>query len=97
MKHRLIIRTEAEADIEESFNWYEDQVGGLGHEFRFALRATLRSNQANPLKYQVVHKRIRRALVRRFPHAFYFFVDDKTIVVSACVHHKRDPKEWKAR
>ncbi len=34
MTHRLIIRPEAETDIEESFIWYEDECPGLGHEFR---------------------------------------------------------------
>ena len=38
MTFRLIIRPEAEADIEESFLWYEDQAGGLGQEFRAELR-----------------------------------------------------------
>lgn len=97
MKYSLIIRPEAEVDIEESFNWYEDQVAGLGHEFRLALRQTLRSVQLSPLKYQGVHKKTRRALVRRFPHAFYFFIVDQKIIVSACVHHKRDPKVWQRR
>ncbi|MGH9946236.1 MAG: hypothetical protein ACRD6X_03460 [Pyrinomonadaceae bacterium] len=29
MKRQVTIRPEAEADIEESFNWYEDQVSGV--------------------------------------------------------------------
>ena len=29
MKHRLIIRPEAEADIEEAFDWYENESGGV--------------------------------------------------------------------
>ena len=31
MRHRLIIRPEAEADMAEAFDWYEQRRPGLGH------------------------------------------------------------------
>jgi plasmid stabilization system protein ParE len=33
MSYGLIIRTEAELDIEDAFEWYEAQSPGLGSEF----------------------------------------------------------------
>ncbi len=97
MKYQILVRAEAEADIEESFDWYEDEVLGLGHEFLQALRLTLSLVSTNPLLFPVIHRQIRRAIVRRFPHAFFFLVRDETVIVTACVHHKRDPKVWKRR
>lgn len=97
MRHHLLVRSEAEADIEESFNWYEDECPGLGHEFRNALSSTIALMRSNPQLFPVIHRHIRRAIVKRFPHAFFFFIADETVIVTACVHHKRDPKIWKRR
>ena len=44
MNYQLIIRPEAELDIEESYNWYEDQAMGLGDEFLLALHMRLFRN-----------------------------------------------------
>jgi hypothetical protein len=33
MSYRLIIRPEAELDLEDAFAWYESQDTGLGSEF----------------------------------------------------------------
>ena len=33
MTPRLVVRPEAEADIDEAYAWYEDRVTGLGDQF----------------------------------------------------------------
>ena len=68
MIYKLIIRPEAEAELEEAFVWYEQQVAGLGSQFLLALDATINSLRRNPFQCPVVHKQVRRALVRRFPY-----------------------------
>lgn len=93
----MIVRPEAERDIDNSYNWYEDQSSGLGAEFLRALNATLASIRRNPFAYPIVHKKVRRTLVTRFPHSFFYFADDDKIVITACVHHKRDPLIWQRR
>ena len=97
MKFQLIIRPEAEIDIEESYNWYEDQATGLGDEFLLALQMRLRSVIENPFTYQKIHTDVRRAVISRFPHAIFYFVSEEKIFVIACVHHKRDPRTWQDR
>jgi plasmid stabilization system protein ParE len=97
MKYRTIIRPEAEADIEESYGWYEDQSMGLGGEFLKELRISLSAIEQRPFSFPIVHRSIRRTLVRRFPHSFFYFIDEKRLIITACVHHKRDPQIWKRR
>lgn len=97
MKYHLIIRPEADADIEESYNWYEDQSIGLGNEFLRILDATLISIERNPLAHPLVYKNIRRAVIRRFPHAFFYVLKENRVLITACVHHKRDQKSWQLR
>jgi plasmid stabilization system protein ParE len=39
----------------------------------------------------------RRALLKRFPYAVYFAVDNEIIVVLAVFHTSRDPESWRRR
>ena len=39
MNRRLIVRPEAEAEMTEAFDWYEDRVPGLGSEFLLCVDA----------------------------------------------------------
>ena len=69
MKKPVIVREEAEADLSEAYQWYEQQVRGLGVEFLLCVDGAMASIEKNPHLYPVVHKGvIRRALTRRFPY-----------------------------
>lgn len=97
MTYNIVIKPEARADIKESFIWYEDQIEGLGHEFRFELSRTLARIKSNPAAFPEVYRSARRALINRFPHNFYFFIESEDIVVIACTHQKRHQRAWKRR
>ena len=62
MNYKIIVRPEAEADLEEAFVWYEHQVIGLGSQFFLVVDAAINAIQRNPLQYPVIYKDIRRAL-----------------------------------
>ena len=61
------------------------------------LRAAYDRVADGPLQYQHLRSGIRRALVRRFPYAVYFAVEDAVVVVLAVLHASRDPAEWQRR
>jgi hypothetical protein len=53
---------------------------------------------ADPRQFPVVYKRIRRALLRRFPYALMFVIEaDEALTVIACFHGSRDPAHWQKR
>jgi plasmid stabilization system protein ParE len=54
MNYRLIIRPEAELDLEDAFAWYESQDPGLGSEFVRAIDACISTIGRNPLAYQLI-------------------------------------------
>ena len=49
MAYRLVLNPEAEGDIEEAYNWYEDQKPGLGEEL---LDELVRSSRLRDLSHQ---------------------------------------------
>lgn len=97
MKYRLIIRPEGEADLTEAYDWYDSQLAGLGAEFLLVVEASLAAIQRNPKQYQVIYRRIRRALTRRFPFGIFYLIRHNTVVVLAVLHASRDPHVWQER
>jgi plasmid stabilization system protein ParE len=97
MRYRLIIRPEAEADLQEAFDWYEQCVPGLGVDFLAAIDAALVSIRSNPRHHPLLHRNTRRALTRRFPYQVFFVAENDLIVVIAVSHGARDPKRWQDR
>lgn len=98
MNKPLIIRPEAEADLDEAYQWYEEQAPGLGADFLLCVDAIMASIERNPQLYPVLHKDIvRRALLRRFPYGVFFAEGKRNISVIGVLHAKRSPKVWQDR
>ncbi|WP_026730904.1 type II toxin-antitoxin system RelE/ParE family toxin [Fischerella sp. PCC 9605] len=97
MNYKLLISPEAELDIEEAFEWYEESNPGLGYEFVRVVDSCLAGIGRNLLAYPLVHQEIRRALIRRFPYGIFYLFEEDTIIVIACFHVKRDPQQWQCR
>lgn len=94
---RLRLRASAVADLDEAYRWYEDQRTGLGEEFMDAGDNTLAAIEESPRRYRVVALNTRRAIVRRFPYSVFYRVMGEEVVVVACFHGSRDPRNWKSR
>ena len=93
-EYRLVAEPRAGLDVAATFDWYENEQAGLGHEFLDELRVAYDRIVGGPLAYQDLRSGIRRALLRRFPYAVYFAVEGTVIIVLAVLHVSRDPAEW---
>ena len=95
---RVLYRAEAAADLAEAFSWYETQRSGLGEEFRNAVLAAVSVIEGLPDAFPIVHRDLRRALLRRFPYAIYYrrFAPDQ-LEILACLHNRRSPRVWRRR
>lgn len=93
----LIVRPEAEHDLQSAFIWYEKQRPGLGEDFLLRIEAAFESLLYDPFIIAPIHKDIRRKLIRRFPYGIYFFADDLNLCIIAVLHAKQHPKTWQRR
>lgn len=73
---------------------YEAEESGLGPQFLEQLRLVYRRILENPLGYEEQRSGIRRGLMRQFPYAVYFSIENETILILAVLHTARDPAEW---
>jgi toxin ParE1/3/4 len=97
MSFILTLRKEAEFDIEEFFNYYEEIRNGLGQDFLLCVEEALDNIQRNPLHSRIIHKELRRIAIRRFPYRIFFLVQDQYIIVTAVFHARKNPKSWFSR
>ena len=98
MSSVFVVRPEAEADIEEAFEWYEERSRDLGLRFLDAIEAALELVRTTPQRFPVKHREpdivIRRALVAGFSYGLFFIWDERADAISviACMHARRDPR-----
>ena len=92
MKYKLIISPFAELDFEEAKSYYNIQREGLENEFIEELEDTLKRIKNNPKQYPKIRKKIRKAIVRRFPYGIFYVFN-----ILAIFHFSRNPKIWKSR
>ncbi len=95
-RRAVVLRPEADAEALQAHAWYEQRRSGLGAEFSEAMFETVSRIVEQPTAYQSVRGPIRRAVLHRFPYAFYFREDEDTIVVLA-VHGRQHPGRWQER
>lgn len=97
MNYALTLRREAEFDIDEHFDYYEEKRDGLGHDFLLCVEEALDKLQRNPLIYRKIYKELRGIPIRRFPYRAFYFVQGQRIIVTAVFHARKDPASWFGR
>ena len=95
--HSISFRPEAREEYLSARRWYDEQVAGLGAEFEACIEEKLLSIGEHPRLYSIVHRDIREAIVRRFPYAIYFRLNERGVRVLSVFHTSRNPAEWQSR
>lgn len=97
MSARLVIGPQAEQDLQSAIEWYNGQKPGLGIDFLDEVRVCINGIREHPEFHSPIHKKFRRALVKRFPYAIYYKIVKQTVEILAIVHYSRRPSVWRRR
>ena len=97
MTWELVVAPEAEVEIAEARDWYDERAPGLGADFVAVVRNTITAIVDNPFQYQPLWKNYRRAVLHRFPYLVVYAVSDHLVRVVTYVHGQRDPRDWHER
>jgi len=95
MKYALRFLPEVEADAIDGYEWYESKAVGLGEDFLRMFYVSASVISANPLLYPILHRDYRRSLLRRFPYALYFRIENRVVIVIGLFHCARNPRSIK--
>lgn len=94
MSRRVIIRPNAEADLQEARRWYETQRAGLGDELLDEVRHAVRLLEEDPERRPVYYRGFRRLITRRFPYKLFYCIEGDRVIVFRILHAKQEHR-WK--
>ena len=93
----LSVNPQAEEEARKAARWYENESQGLGVAFLELVEQTLTAISENPLRFPLVCRDIRRALLKRFPYGVFFRVRANRIRILSIMHLSRDSSRWQRR
>jgi toxin ParE1/3/4 len=89
--------TEAEQELYEAANLYENGLPGLGREFGDEVRSVISVLLEHPELGARVDNHLRHFVLRRFPFSVVYATTDQLLYVVAIAHGSREPGYWRAR
>jgi plasmid stabilization system protein ParE len=92
---RLSLRPEALTEIHEALTWYSLRGLDLDAAFLDELVRVLEVIRTSPEQYPQAGGDLRKAVMRRFPYLVLYRVRDDEVVVTSCIHGRRNPKRWR--
>jgi plasmid stabilization system protein ParE len=93
----VVFTPAARAEVIEAQAWYEAEAPGLGVRFRGELDQLAQRVGSDPLQFPIVYRDVRRARLRRFPYGLFFRIEPDAVLVIACLHARRNPRQWQRR
>lgn len=93
----VILRPQAEVDIEAIHEELERLQSGLGQRFAVRLRAVLERVEAMPELYGIVWQDVRAVRLKGFRYVVYYAVFPDRVEVLAVMHGSRDASAWQSR
>ncbi len=93
----VIVRPEAEADVQAAHDDLERSQAGLGRQFIARVRETLERIETTPELYGVIWQDVRAARLKRFRHVVYYLTFPDRVEVIAVVHGSRAASSWQSR
>ena len=95
MNFRIV--AEADAEMHNAANNYDESVEGLGEAFLKELEQLLQSIFESPKLGVRISGNVYRRVLKRFPFNVLYTVSDTEIVVVSIMHQRRLPGYWEDR
>jgi plasmid stabilization system protein ParE len=93
----VILRHEAEVDVQEARDQLEAVRVGLGTQVLARVREVLARIEKMPELHGEVWQDVRAARLKQFRYIVYFIVLADRVEVLAVLHGARDPSSWQSR
>ena len=99
MAYSLKIDIDAFNDIQETSEWYEMQLKGLGLRYKAQTKKQINSLKKNPYLFSIKYNEVRCRKISKFPFLIHYIINEelKLITVFAVFHTSRNPEIWKKR
>ena len=89
----MVIKEEAVVDMQQAYDYYEENRTGLGQRFLDTLDDYFERIQQYPLHHQIKRKPYREAVIKDFPYLIIYEIEQQNIVVYAIFNTWRNPEK----
>ena len=87
----------AEVELNEAAQYYESEVASLGLTFLAEVERSIVQIRDHPEAAPIIHRGVRRRLLRRFPYSILYTIGDDAVQILAIANQKRRPFYWHRR
>ena len=94
---RLIVRSLAEAEIEQAHLWYAERSPDAARRFLDEIGTIFARIIENSDQYPQVRSDLRRARMPSFPYGIYYTIVGDIASIVGVVHARRHPQRWSSR
>jgi toxin ParE1/3/4 len=97
--YQLSIRPEAQADLDDAVQWYEDHAPGKADELITEVKVKLQALSVTPEIHMVLRFGVRRSNLNKFPYSLVYRVNKAAMLVEvlAFVHFRQSNTHWISR
>ena len=96
-KYTVIIQPEAEADLDEAFEYLENIKPNLGFGLLAEVSDIIGLLEDNPYLFQIIEGQKRRVVVKRFKYNLFYKIKGDYVYILAILHGGKSSKWWKTR
>lgn len=93
MAYNIFFSDQAKQDIQNAYNWYEEQQTGLGERFFSCVEEAAISIKSAPFAFPQKHKSTREKVLRLYPFILIYLIEEKNIYVQGVFAAKQNPKK----
>lgn len=92
MNYEVVLQSDAIIDIQDAFDWYENQRSGLGYELIEEIEEGLERLSRNPQHYSATSEKYRKLRIKRFPYLIIFEIEEIKVIINAVRRVSQEPK-----
>jgi len=95
MAANLVVRPEAEQELDDAADWYERDRPGRGVKFLRRVAEAVVAIRRSPRAFSPYRVHYRRRVVKHFPYVVIYGYDDRTdtVTVFSVFHTSQDPRK----
>jgi toxin ParE1/3/4 len=94
---KVRILSPANTELREAVRFYDHHQPGLGLRFFKEVEKSIERIRLMPEAWTQISERTRRCLLKGFPYALLYVVEDDVILITAVAHLHRDPERYDDR
>ena len=94
---KYVFHPDALAEYADTVKYYANQSSQTAQAFINSIEDTVYRIRESSTRYPEIDEDVRRCMVRKFPHAVLYLIEQDYILIIAVMHCSREPNYWKNR